>query len=97
MKSRKVWNKIFPLKIGNKVRYVKNLYQLGDISRNQYFGRIGEVVEFVEDSWKEHMIEHNCYPSSIRNERMFTVKFKGNTTWYAFRRAELRRVEDEET
>jgi len=94
-KANKVWTRIFPLRIGDRVRYVRNLGRQKPRPADKHLGEIGKIVAFVEDEWKEKMVyQWGNYPRTILKETMFTVAFSINDSWYAFRREEIEVVED---
>jgi hypothetical protein len=89
----KVWHKILPFPVGTKVKVVKEGIRIAREDRlSEFFGKIGYVIGYVDEEWKENMIHVGCYPPRIREEKLYEVKFEMNdpaATSYAFRYTEL--------
>lgn len=84
-----VWHKILPLPIGTKVKIVRNtINRAKELGRIELVGRIGTVVEYVDDTWKKIMITDGYYPDSISREMMYVLTFKSGGR-YAYRSSEL--------
>lgn len=93
LKVNEVWNKLFPFRVGEKVRYTKSP-DASTISP-EIDGTIGTIVSVgVEMQWKIDMVlKWKCYPPSILKEKMYKVVFpqkKGSS--FALRESELERI-----
>ena len=100
--TTEVWQKLFPLKVGDRVR-VTQLCLLRRRKNDEFYkvevGMIGVVTRAeISKEWKKTMVFNSkCYPPAILKETLVGVKFpeRDNVTT-AFRMCELERVEDDE-
>ena len=101
--TTEVWQKLFPLKVGDKVRVCK-LCALNRKAKDNFYtveiGMIGVVTRAkISQEWKEHMVSKaKCYPPIILKETLVGVQFpEREKITTAFRRCELERIDDEES
>jgi len=96
-RAKRVWEIIFALKKGDKVRYIQSLYANGFPSPkhpHRKLGDIGRIVEVgIDKGWKSSMVfTDKCFPKAILKEKMFLVQFSRSKVRFAMRRKELERV-----
>ena len=89
----KVWHRICPFPIGTRVKVIKDNIRIAREGRSgEFIGRVGQIICYVDEGWKDNLIAHRCYPSSIKKETLYEVKFEMNdpvASSYAFRYSEL--------
>jgi len=75
------------------VRYVKQTLA-EKFSNNRKIGQCGKVLSYVDNAWKEHMLESGCYPKRMFKEIMYVVRLDDNNDIdTAFEREELEVIE----
>jgi len=89
MKQEDVWNKIFPLKIGDRVIVKRIFSRMRGLER--WIGKEGRVIEIRTDDKFEDVPSDCKLPSKAT---VYVIQIRSGTHTLAFRREELELLEE---
>ena len=86
MRVKEIWNKILPIPIGTRVRYVRRLCRCKYCYLVKHFGEEGIIIEYLGKNnhrkttildWEEWFrnLKETSYPDLSRDETLYLVRF----------------------